>query len=156
MKTRTLNIGDVFASAEPVEYICYGLGSCIGLFIQDRVTGLSGGAHILVPEVSTVEGAAGKFLDPLSAINELLSRFRMMGSCLGFLRAKVAGGANVINVNTQTGERNADVVVTTLINNRIFIAAADTGGTSSRSVRFSSDSGKMLVRIPERNEVKIL
>src|SRR6478609_4263347 len=37
-----LNIGDVVISDSPATYTCFGLGSCIGLFIQDRLTGLSG------------------------------------------------------------------------------------------------------------------
>ncbi|AYB29739.1 chemotaxis protein CheD [Chryseolinea soli] len=155
MMEYTLTIGDVAISPGPATYTCFGLGSCIGLFIQDRVTGMSGGAHILLPENERGPGDCAKFYSVSAALEELLSRFRLHGNSLASLRAKVVGGANVIGVNTQAGRRNSESVVSRLIANRIFIAALDVGGNCSRTAKFWSSSGQLRVRIPGNDQCRI-
>src|SRR4051812_11663902 len=94
-----LNIGDVVASAVPASYICFGLGSCIGLFIQDRVTGISAGAHIFLPEEEQEPADSSKFYSATAAIDNILEQFKFHGNDLTALRAKVTGGANVLHDN---------------------------------------------------------
>ena len=100
-----LSIGDVAISSQKANYTCFGLGSCIGLFIQDRVQRLSAGAHIFLPESE-------------NAIDEIIIQLKHEGSTLQTLRAKVTGGANVVKVNSQTGERNAESVLRYLTENK--------------------------------------
>lgn len=155
MKEYKLNIGELQVNKqEDVTYTCLGLGSCIGLFIQDRSLGLSGGAHILLSQSSTPD-STGKFLCAKSAINELISRFRSMGSTLANLRAKITGGAHVISTGMQVGKENVEHVMQELIANRVYVAAIDVGGNKSRTARFNSQSGTMTIRIPDTNEYKI-
>jgi len=152
----TLNIGDVITSPRQASYTCYGLGSCIGLFIHDRMTGLSGGAHILLPESESGLSTFSKFYNVVSALDEILTQFASQGSSLESLRAKIVGGANVIGVNMLTGERNIKSVVRQLVARKIFVAAQDVGGRYSRTAKFESITGNLIVRIPETNESKIL
>ena len=149
-----LNIGDLrVTQGKPVTYACLGLGSCIGVFLQDRTIGLSGGAHIQLPH--DWSQADGKFYDVKSAIAELLSRFKGSGSSLKNLRAKITGGANVTVAGSQTGLQNIERVMEELNEHRVYIAAMDVGGKQSRSARFNSQTGVLTVRIPETNETKI-
>lgn len=67
-------------------YSCFGLGSCIGLFVQDRLRGLSGGAHILLPESEKVPDGF-KFYNVIAALDEILNHFKSQGSNLSALRA---------------------------------------------------------------------
>jgi chemotaxis protein CheD len=154
MITYTLNIGDVFTSSEKATYTCFGLGSCVGLFLQDRLSGLSGGAHIFLPENERGPDTT-KFYSVESALNELLSQFRVRGSDLTSLRAKLTGGANVISVSSDTGARNTDSVISYLKARKIFIAGADIGGAHSRTVKFQSDTGELTVKSAATNELKI-
>lgn len=153
----TLNMGDVMTSRRAATYTCIGLGSCIGLFLQDRVTGLSGGAHILLPESDEGPGVEGeaKFYNATGALNELLRQFRLLGSNLETLRAKVVGGANVVSANINTGERNAESVVNQLVANRVFIAAIDVGGNYFRTARFQSQTGELSIKRSPINEFAI-
>ena len=151
----TLNIGDVATSSQKTKYVCLGLGSCIGLFIQDRLTGISGGAHIFLPEDDKGPSDANKYYNVSSAVNEILFRFKSMGSTLDTLRAKVTGGSNVFRGYSDIGARNSTSVVSHLIRRKIFVAAFDTGGSYYRSATFDSESGNMTVRIPEINRYKI-
>jgi chemotaxis protein CheD len=149
-----LNIGDVVSSSLEATYTCFGLGSCIGLFLQDRITGLAGGAHILLPEKEKGPTCKNKFYNVEGALNELLYQFREKGSNLTSLRAKVTGGASVISVNTQTGFLNAESVARSLVNRKIYIAAIDVGGYFCRTARFESETGLLTVKIPLTNEYK--
>lgn len=143
---KVLGINELYSSGSPVEYTCYGLGSCIGLFINDRVKGLSGGAHIALP------GAAeeSEFTDAEKMITVLLQQLREQGSDLQTLRAKVAGGAQVFESGLDIGRQNIDVVLKQLTDRRIFIAATDVGGKISRTARFNSESGEVKISTSEQ------
>jgi chemotaxis protein CheD len=150
-----LNMGDVVVSSNHANYTCFGLGSCIGLFIQDRVTGFSGGAHILLPENDEGPRDRNKFYNATTALGELLNRFTVLGSNLTSLRAKVVGGSNVVGIHIPVGKRNSDSVISLLITHKIFIAALDVGGSFCRTAKFQSDTGQLTVWMPQINEFKI-
>lgn len=150
-----LNIGDVVTSSRSAVYTCLGLGSCIGLFIQDRITGLSGGAHIFLPDAENMFPGCTKFYSVTSAIQEICRQFRLQGSTLEGLRAKITGGANVLSINLGTGARNIESVLRELAIHRIYVATTDVGGVYGRTVRFESESGLMTVKIPQTNQYRI-
>jgi len=150
-----LNIGDVVISDGPATYTCFGLGSCIGLFIQDRLTGLSGGAHIFIPESIDTTTEDNKFYSATSAVQNILKQFKERGSTLAYLRAKVVGGANVLGSNIETGEQNTSSVMQQLIASRIFIAATDVGGKDCRTAHFKTATGELIVKVPATSELKI-
>lgn len=151
-----LNIGEVKTFDFPVTLTCYGLGSCVGLFLQDRSKGISGGAHILLPDDNSEPGGTNAQYDVTRAFNKLIEQFQGKGSILKTLRAKITGGANVLNLSLNIGQRNIDSVVSQLVKHRIYIAASDVGGNVSRTARFISDSGALLVKTSENNFYKVL
>lgn len=152
-----LNLGDLFiTSRRDVVLTCLGLGSCIGLFMQDRTARISGGAHILLPERSTTNQDGRGFYDAAAAIAEMLRQFATKGSTLANIRAKFAGGANVLATSMQVGLQNQQMVTHLLQRERIFIAGTDIGGGYCRSVRFDSETGDMKVKIPLTNEIRTL
>lgn len=146
MKKRMLNINEVEVNGKPVVYTCYGLGSCIGLFITDRLKGLSGGAHIPMP----FSLDASEFKDAAYMINRLLFAFSVQGSDLNYLRAKVAGGAQMYESSSGIGQQNIRIVLQMLIDKRIFIAATDVGGKVSRTARFNSITGELQISTSEK------
>lgn len=149
MRKRMLNINEVDVTNEPVEYTCYGLGSCIGLFVMDRMKGLSGGAHIPLPT-----SEAGSFLGAKGMINDLLDAFVAEGSDLNTLRAKITGGAQVYE-SSSVGEQNAKVVLQHLVERKIYVAAADVGGKISRTARFNSSTGELEISTSEQKKYSI-
>ena len=151
MRKRTLNINDVDVTDKPVLYTCYGLGSCIGLFVTDRLKRLAGGAHIPLP--STLE--SGEFLGATRLINELLGSLALLGSDLSCLRAKVTGGARVYESSFDIGEQNARMILQKLIDLRVFIAAKDLGGKVSRTARFNSETGELKISTSEQKTYSI-
>ena len=150
-----LNIGDLRVSGyNKVVYTCLGLGSCIGLFLQDRTNNLSGAAHIFLPEQSCPD-SLDKFYSANRAINQLLWEFRRLGSSLNTLRAKIVGGANILTSGFQTGKQNVESVTKELVKHKVYIAAADVGGNVSRSAWFEGGNGTLKVRISQSHHYRI-
>lgn len=154
MTNHRLNIGDVVTSSEKVIYTCLGLGSCIGLFIKDRLTNQTAGAHIFLPDDEQGPDNISSLCNVSAALDEILRQLKMNGSNLTALRAKMAGGANVLGTKTLSGYRNAQSVLKQLIRRGIYIAASDLGGTHCRSATFDSNSGTMTVKNAQLNEFK--
>jgi chemotaxis protein CheD len=126
------------------------LGSCVSACIRDRVTGLGGMNHFMLPDGG---GDAGS---PVSAsmrygtfamevlINDLLKA----GARRENLEAKVFGGGAVLRGFTaiNVGERNAAFVMQFLKTERIPVLAEDLNDIHPRKVYFFPRTGKVLVK----------
>jgi len=151
MKNHVLYINDLCVTRQPVIYTCFGLGSCIALFIADRASGLTGGVHIPLPDAI----GPGEFLSAARLIEMLLANFETQGSNLTFLRAKIAGGAQVYESVVNLGQQNIDSVVAHLTRRKIFLAASDVGGRLSRTARFNSVTGALIISTSEQKTYTI-
>lgn len=125
------------------------LGSCVAACIRDRVSGLGGMNHFMLPD-------SGDANSPVSAsmrygtfamevlINELLKA----GARRENLEAKVFGGGAVLRGFTamNVGERNAEFVMSYLKTEQIRVVAEDLNDVHPRKVYFFPRSGKVLVK----------
>lgn len=141
MRNKVLQINDLCVTRQPVVYTCFGLGSCIALFVADRLSGVTGGVHIPLPDGLT----PGEFLSAARLIEALLINFQKLGSDLCCLRAKIAGGAQIYESVTSVGQQNIDSVVAHLRERKIFLAAADVGGKLARTAHFNSMTGALTI-----------
>jgi chemotaxis protein CheD len=126
------------------------LGSCVAACIRDRVSGIGGMNHFMLPDNN--EGGD----NPVSAsarygthamellINELLKA----GARRDHLEAKVFGGGNVLRGLTalNVGERNARFVKEYLRAERIAVVAEDLNDIHPRKVYFFPRTGRVLVK----------
>ncbi|MBY0238586.1 MAG: chemoreceptor glutamine deamidase CheD [Burkholderiaceae bacterium] len=125
------------------------LGSCVSACIRDRVTGLGGMNHFMLPDGggdgSPVSASAryGTYAMEI-LINDLLKG----GAKRENLEAKVFGGGAVLKGFTaiNVGERNAAFVQNFLKNERIRIVAEDLNDIYPRKVYFFPRTGKVLVK----------
>ena len=125
------------------------LGSCVSACIRDRVKGLGGMNHFMLPD-------GGDPGNPVSAsmrygtyamevlINDLLKA----GARREHLEAKVFGGGAVLKGFTaiNVGERNAAFVLNFLKTERIPVLAEDLNDIYPRKVYFFPRTGKVLVK----------
>ncbi len=125
------------------------LGSCVSACIRDRVTGIGGMNHFMLPD-------SGDGDSPISAsmrygtyameilINDLLKA----GAKRENLEAKVFGGGNVLRgfVAINVGERNAQFVRDYLRAENMRIVAEDLNDVWPRKVYFFPRTGKVLVK----------
>ncbi|MDE2430452.1 MAG: chemoreceptor glutamine deamidase CheD, partial [Burkholderiales bacterium] len=126
------------------------LGSCVSACIRDRVSGVGGMNHFMLPDTG------GDPDNPVSAsmrygtyamevlINELLKA----GAKRENLEAKVFGGGNVLRGFTaiNVGERNAKFVLDYLRAERMRVIAEDLNDIYPRKVYFFPKTGKVLVK----------
>jgi chemotaxis protein CheD len=125
------------------------LGSCVSACIRDRVTGLGGMNHFMLPD----SGSDGS---PVSAsarygtyaMEVLINSLLKNGARRDNLEAKVFGGGAVLKGFTamNVGERNATFVQQFLRNERIRIAAEDLNDIYPRKVYFFPRTGRVLVK----------
>jgi len=126
------------------------LGSCVAACIRDRVSGVGGMNHFMLPD------GGGDVDSPVSAsmrygtyameilINDLLKA----GARRENLEAKVFGGGNVLRgfIAINVGERNALFVRDYLKAENIRITAEDLNDVHPRKVYFFPRTGKVLVK----------
>ncbi|SFV08320.1 chemoreceptor glutamine deamidase CheD [Pseudoduganella namucuonensis] len=125
------------------------LGSCVSACIRDRVTGLGGMNHFMLPDGggdgSPVSASAryGTYAMEI-LINDLLKA----GARRENMEAKVFGGGAVLKGFTaiNVGERNAAFVQSFLRNEKIRIVAEDLNDIYPRKVYFFPRTGKVLVK----------
>ncbi len=159
MKEYILSIGDVrTVDGRMATFTCFGLGSCIGLFMEDRVAGIYGGAHIFLPDDKRpMNGDDGKYYSVVQAVDALLEQFARKGSSLQSLRAKITGGANVIvNATYGIGKRNAQSTMNYLTVRGVYIASTDVGGRESRTARFHTATGNVNINNPGKTGTRVI
>ncbi|HTJ52770.1 MAG TPA: chemotaxis protein CheD [Cyclobacteriaceae bacterium] len=152
----SISPGEVKSFSTPVTISCFGLGSCVGVFLQDQKKGIAGGAHINLSDDFNDLGPNGKPDNVKQAIRELLEQLKERGSDLKALRAKVAGGASSpASPSSFAGNKNIESVINYLIEEKVFLAAMDVGGTQNRIAKFDGVSGMLLIRHSDSNYYKV-
>lgn len=128
--------------------VSIGLGSCIGLALIDRARGIAGLAHVMLPTAPSdgAGGTPGKFAD--HAVPALLSELAPLGSRPGRLEAVLVGGAKMFSVGSSmdVGARNDDAARAALAAARIPVRAADTRGSTGRTIRVDPATGIVTVK----------
>jgi chemotaxis protein CheD len=127
------------------------LGSCVAACIRDRVTGIGGMNHFMLPD-----GGSETDNSPVSvsmrygtyAMEVLINDLLKAGAKRENLEAKVFGGGNVLRgfVAINVGERNAQFVRDYLKAESIKVVAEDLNDVHPRKVYFFPRTGKVLVK----------
>lgn len=127
------------------------LGSCISACIRDKVTGVGGMNHFMLPASASADKDS-----PISesmrygsyAMEVLINQLIRNGAQRKNLEAKIFGGGAVIKsfASTNVGERNAQFVKTFLHNEGIEITGEDLLDIYPRKVYFFPKTGKVLVK----------
>jgi chemotaxis protein CheD len=133
----TVRMGEIEVSKRTgEELVARGLGSCIGLALIDRQTGVAGMAHVVLPESNGADREPGKFAD--QAVPALIAQMQNAGAVLRRLEAVLAGGARMFELGEMDiGARNAAAVKTALTRAGLSVRAADTGGNRGRTMRLT-------------------
>jgi len=129
------------------------LGSCVSACIRDRVSGLGGMNHFMLPDSGD---SSGNSSSPVSAsmrygthameilINDLLKA----GARRENMEAKVFGGGAVLRGFSamNVGERNAAFVMNFLKTEKMRVVAEDLNDIYPRKVYFFPRTGRVLVK----------
>lgn len=136
------------------EMIVTVLGSCISACVRDRVKGIGGMNHFMLPVQSEKMSASPNTPYTESArygnwameflINEILKN----GGDKKHIEIKVFGGGKVLASMSKIdiGRKNIEFVRTFIANEALYLAAEDLGGLYPRKVLYFPDTGSVKVR----------
>ena len=132
--------GSTYVSKDPEEVITTILGSCIAACLRDPIAGVGGMNHFLLPEGRGADRLEMRY--GANAMELLINGILQRGGMRDRLEAKIFGGANVIAVLSDIGEKNTIFVRKYLADERIPITGGDVGGVLPRRVQFAPVSGR--------------
>lgn len=156
MSVLTIGISDMKVAKPPDTLVTYALGSCVGICLLDPVSHVGGLSHIMLPEASIAPGdkSSAKYAD--SAIPELLRQMETRGAIRSRVKAKIAGGAQMFQIQSggngnsnpmwQIGQRNVAAVKAMLQRLSIQLLAQDVLLDYGRTVYFDPATGIMTVK----------
>lgn len=146
-----VGISEFRVARAPAVLVAYGLGSCLGVVLDDRQRRLGGMAHTLLPapRPGVQELRLAKFVD--AAIRLMVEELLSQGAARGSLTARLVGGANMFEplytpAEDGIGARNVRMARATLQALGIPLLAEDVGGSHGRTVEFDLESGRVMVR----------
>lgn len=148
-----VGISDYKISTAPNTIATYALGSCVGTSIFDEKSGIGGLSHIMLPESAMVRKQDGanrmKFAD--TALVDMVDELVRMGANRSNLKAKIAGGANMFEAQSNSmygniGDRNVESVKKALAQLNIPLLAEDIGLNYGRTVFLELETGVFKVK----------
>jgi chemotaxis protein CheD len=150
--------GEYYVSTQD-EMISTVLGSCVSACVYDRLRGIGGMNHFMLPE--PLGGERGSWADTVGraarygndAMEQLINAILKAGGQRANLEVKVFGGGRVLATMTDIGQRNIAFVRRYLQAERLDVCAEDLGDVHPRHVQFFPNTGKARVRqLRNRNE----
>lgn len=150
MSAQHVRIAHIAVASSGGRLVAVGLGSCVAVTLYDRLKGIGGMAHILLPDPSAArdDSNPGRFA---STAVPLLREALMAAGARGPFEAKLVGGAALFgamlgSAGQQVGDRNVEAARKALTAMRVPIVASETGGASGRSVSFDVTDGRLEVK----------
>lgn len=140
--------GEYYFTGKPMLIVTV-LGSCVAACIRDRVSGIGGMNHFMLPDGGESGCASASSMRYGSyAMEVLIDQLLKAGARRENLEAKVFGGGNVLRgfTSINVGERNAQFVRDYLRDVNIRILAEDLNDIHPRKVYFFPETGKVLVK----------
>ena len=143
--------GEYYVSTRP-EVIVTVLGSCVSACVRDRVFGIGGMNHFMLPlnheerpqwgssEVSAMTRYGNFAMEHL--IHDILSN----GGLKKNLEVKVFGGGRIMRGVTDVGKNNIQFIQRFLQDEGLNIAGHDWGGDTPRKVYYFPKTGRVLMK----------
>ncbi len=163
MQEIKVKMGDLQLITKPgVLLIAPSLASSVGLAVYDTKSRMAGMINIVLPDSNTAGNSnncerPGKYAD--TAIPFLLSKMLSLGSKRENLVIKIAGGAQMFNLEGNSdimniGSRNIDAVYKALEEMNLSVNKADTGGNKGRTLKLNVLSGTFYLKVIGKEETE--
>ena len=123
------------------------LGSCVSACIRDRLLGLGGMNHFLLPDTNVDPQISDRAMRYGSfAMEQLINKIIKFGGHRNRLEAKLTGGGRIIGGMSDVGALNISFAKQYLNREGIEVVAVDLGGDCPRKVLYHPASGKLSVK----------
>ncbi|MCX7024423.1 MAG: hypothetical protein NT080_07375 [Spirochaetes bacterium] len=142
--------GEWYASGDEI-VIGTVLGSCVSVALYDRVRGVGGLNHFMLPgeERHPIEKSDGARFG-MFAMDLLINGLMKLGSSRAALQAKIFGGAAILTMGGTAvgmiGDQNIRFAIEYLEGDGIPIVASDVGGLQARKLFLFPKTGKVLMK----------
>ncbi|MFP4164064.1 MAG: chemotaxis protein CheD [Chitinispirillaceae bacterium] len=145
---KVVGVADMCVSGNPGDLIVtHALGSCIGVAIYDKVTGVGGILHYMLPfsKADPQKASTKPLMFGDTGIPALFQKAYALGAKKENLRVVIAGGAEVIPVGNyfDIGNRNILIARKIFWKNRIMISSEQVGGRVSRTLYVELATGSI-------------
>ena len=152
-KQLIVGMGDMLTSNDAsASLVTYSLGSCVGVAIYDPIAKVGGLLHAMLPEASiNPERAAQRpFMFVDTGLPAMFHAVYALGGLKHRLIVKLVGGAEFLDEKKifRIGQRNVAATKAMLERNGVSLAASETGGHESRTVRLDLSNGNFTLDIP--------
>jgi chemotaxis protein CheD len=139
--------GEYYFSGKDIVIVTV-LGSCVSACIRDRVSGIGGMNHFMLPDGGDDGPVSASMRYGTYAMEILINELLKAGARRENFEAKVFGGGNVLRgfTSINVGERNAKFVREYLKTENIRITAEDLIDIHPRKVFYFPRTGKVLVK----------
>lgn len=142
--------GEFYVSGQG-EMIATVLGSCISACIRDKVIGVGGMNHFMLPMSGDHSSWNADSQDESTrygnwAMEYLINAILKVGGKRQNLEVKLFGGGQVLANMTDIGKRNIEFATSYLEREGLKVIAQDVGGTFPRKVLYYSDTGAVKMR----------
>ncbi len=151
-----VGMADLKFGKNPIKLTTLGLGSCVGVVIYDKINGISGLAHVMLPDSANFNNITNesKFCD--LALRNMVEGMERQGARRRNMLAKIAGGAKMFAFRSagdgmSVGDKNVEAARNNLRLLGIRIVAEDVGLDYGRTILFDSTNEQLLVRSMGRN-----
>jgi len=140
--------GEVRHANTPTRFLTV-LGSCVAVCLYDRIHGIGGLNHYLLPGIPP-PGEKDLTRWSASAIDTLFEKVLAAGAKKDCMEAKVFGGARIsardVPDAMRIGDRNVDEAIVALRKRGVEIVNRSTGGNVGRKIIFESHTGVVWVK----------
>lgn len=136
------------------ELITTVLGSCVSACVRDKVSGIGGMNHFMLPDNRERTTSSAWANTPVSAetrygnvaMERLINVILAGGGKRKNLEVKLFGGGRVLNINTDIGGKNVDFVHHYLEMEGLKVDSEDTRGVWPRKVQYFPLTGRVRVK----------
>lgn len=155
VKGNTIHIiqGEFATASDPEQRIATLLGSCVSVCLWDERVGVGGMNHMVLPEGTGIEIRSSSI--GASAMELLINALLRSGGQRENLKAKMFGGASMVEGLSTIGERNAAFARDYLKRESIPLLAENVGGKEARQVRFWPATGRVQMRSVANTPVEV-
>ncbi len=152
-KQLVVGMGDMLVSNDvSAQLVTYSLGSCVGIAIYDPIAKVGGLLHAMLPDstINPDRAVARPSMFVETGITAMFHAAYKLGAVKERMVVKFCGGGAFLDdkKNFNIGQRNVEATLAILTRNGVNVAASETGGAISRTVRLHLANGDFTLDIP--------
>ncbi|HEX3047757.1 MAG TPA: chemotaxis protein CheD [Bacillota bacterium] len=143
----TIYSGEFYTTTDPSLVIYTLLGSCIAVCLYDEERSIGGMNHFMLPQAKEARIQSGRF--GKQSMEAMISRLLRQGAVFSALRAKIFGGARMLdtqNPEIDIAGANIQFILEFMDSRKIPIVARDLGGTTGRKIYYELENNRVFLQ----------